>query len=178
MNKTFRDLLLLAGGFGAIWAAFVFIPWEIEGPSVDVSVEKEIELGELIVEEWLFESGDMDVVSNPVLDSAMDIINDRLLAELDSSEFNHHIWVVDETDINAFTLPGGYIIVNQGLIEFAEHPEEVAGVIAHELGHVELRHVINRMVKELGINILFGVLTGGDVVLLNEIRQNGSFNSL
>lgn len=171
MNKTIRDLLLLAGGFGAIWAAFVLIPWELEEPGLDVSVEKEIALGELIVEEWLFESGEMDVVSNPTLDSAMDIINQRLLVELDSSEFNHHIWVVNQSEINAFTLPGGYIIVNQGLIEFSEYPEEVAGVIAHELGHVELRHVIDRMVKELGINILFGVLTGGDAVLLNEISR-------
>jgi beta-barrel assembly-enhancing protease len=171
MNKTIRDLLILAGGFGAIWVAFVFIPWDIEEPGLDVSVEKEIELGELIVEEWLFKSGEMDVVSNPTLDSAMEIINDRLLAQLDPSEFNHHIWVVNESAINAFTLPGGYIIVNQGLIEFAEHPEEVAGVIAHELGHAELRHVIDRMVKELGMNILFGVMTGGDAVLLNEISR-------
>lgn len=171
MSKTIRDLLLLAGGFGAIWAAFIFIPWELDEPGLDVSVEKEIELGKLIVEEWLFDSGEMDVVSNPTLDSAMEVINNRLLAQLDSSEFNHHIWVVSESEINAFTLPGGYIIVNQGLIEFSEHPEEVAGVIAHELGHVELRHVIDRMIKELGISILSAVLTGGDAVLINEISR-------
>lgn len=171
MNKTFRDLLILAGGFGAIWLAFIFVPWEMEEPGIEISVEKEMELGEIMIEDWIFESGEMDVVSNPTLDSAMEIITNRLLAQLDSSEFNHHIWVVDQDEINAFTLPGGYIIVNQGLIKFSEHPEEVAGVIAHELGHVEERHVVSRLIKELGVAILFTAIGGGDAVLLNEVGR-------
>lgn len=171
MNKTLRDLLILAGGFGAIWLAFVLVPWEIDEPGLDISVEKEMELGETMIEDWIFESGEMDVVSNPTLDSAMEIITNRLLVQLDSSEFNHHIWVVDQDEINAFTLPGGYIIVNQGLIKFSEHPEEVAGVIAHELGHVEERHVVSRLIKELGVAILFTALGGGDAVLLNEVGR-------
>ena len=171
MNKTLRELLILAGGFGAIWLAFVLIPWVMEAPGLEISVEKEMELGEVMIEEWIFDSGEMDVVSNPTLDSAMEVISDRLLEQLDSSEFNHHIWVVDVDEINAFTLPGGYIIVNQGLIKFSEHPEEVAGVIAHELGHVEHRHVVSRLIKELGVAILFTALGGGDAVLLNEVGR-------
>ena len=171
MNKTLRDLLILAGGFGAIWLAFVLIPWEMEEPGLEISVEKEMELGEVMIEEWIFDSGEMDVMSNPTLDSAMEVISDRLLEQLDSSEFNHHIWVVDVDEINAFTLPGGYIIVNQGLIKFSEHPEEVAGVIAHELGHVEHRHVVSRLIKELGVAILFTAVGGGDAVLLNEVGR-------
>ena len=171
MNKTLRDLLILAGGFGAIWLAFVVVPWEMKEPGIEISIEKEMKLGDLMVEDWVFESGEMDVVSNPTLDSAMDIISDRLLKQLDSSEFNHHIWVVDQDEINAFTLPGGYIIVNQGLIKFSEHPEEVAGVIAHELGHVEHRHVVSRLIKELSVAILFSALSGSDAVLLNEVGR-------
>ncbi|MFT4526298.1 MAG: putative Zn-dependent protease [Bacteroidia bacterium] len=171
MNKTFRDLLILTGGFGAIWLAFVLVPWEMDEPGLEISVEKEMELGETMIEDWIFESGEMDVVSNPTLDSAMHIISDRLLEQLDSSEFNHHIWVVDQDEINAFTLPGGYIIVNQGLIKFSEHPEEVAGVIAHELGHVEERHVVSRLIKELGVAILFTALGGSDAILLNEVGR-------
>jgi predicted Zn-dependent protease len=171
MNKTIRDLLILIGGFGAIWLVFVLIPWEFDEPGLQISVEKEIELGEVMIEDWIFESGEMDVISNPTLDSAMHVITSRLLEHLDSSEFNHHIWVVNNDEINAFTLPGGYIIVNQGLIKFSKHPDEVAGVIAHELGHVEERHVVDRLVKELGVAILFTVLGGGDAVLLNEVGR-------
>ena len=158
MNKTLRDLLILAGGFGAIWLAFVLVPWEMEEPGLDISIEKEMELGDLMIEDWIFESGEMDVVSNPTLDSAMEIISNRLLEQLDSSEFNHHIWVVDVDEINAFTLPGGYVIVNQGLIKFSEHPEEVAGVIAHELGHVALGHSRRRMIDFLGQNAMRAAL--------------------
>lgn len=170
--KLFRDLLLLVLPFAGIWALIYFAPWKIEDPDLGISVEKEEELGRLMVEEWMFEEGQVQMLSNPTLDSAMDVVNERLLAALPYSEYDHHVWVVKESDINAYTLPGGYILVNSGLIEFSDSPEEVASVIAHELGHVEHRHVVNRLIKEFGLTIVFSVLSGGDPVLLSEISRS------
>jgi hypothetical protein len=62
--------------------------------------------------------------------------------------------------VNAFALPGGVIVVNTGLIAATSRPEELAGVLAHEVQHVELRHSIRGMVKDLGLRGLFAFATG------------------
>lgn len=57
------------------------------------------------------------------------------------SQFEYKFKVVDSKDINAFSLPGGYIYVYQGLVDFCQSDDELAGVIAHEISHAAQRHV-------------------------------------
>ena len=67
----------------------------------------------------------------------------RQLASLAPSNNSAYVWtfkVIDSSDINAFALPGGYVYVNRGAIEAAENEAQLAGVIAHESGHVVMRH--------------------------------------
>ncbi len=170
--KIVRDLLILIVVFGAIWAIIAIAPWKVDSPGMGISIEKEQILGKMIVEDWMFGEGQQELMTNPTLDSAMYIVNERLLSALTNTEYDHHIWVVKEDLVNAYTLPGGYILVNSGLIEFSGSPEEVAAVIAHELGHVEHRHVVSRMIKEFGLTIVFSVLSGGDPVLLSELSRS------
>ena len=70
--------------------------------------------------------------------------------------------VVNSQDINAFALPGGFIYVNRGVLEAAEDEAQVAGVIAHEIGHVVMRHGTHRasqaMLAQMPLAILGGVL--------------------
>jgi hypothetical protein len=68
--------------------------------------------------------------------------------------------VVRNPTINAFALPGGYITVFSGLIEKATSPEQVAGVLAHEIAHVTKRHGINRIVKAAGAATVLAVTVG------------------
>lgn len=87
---------------------------------------------------------------------------------LDQNSNNHDyemkFYVVRDKDINAFALPGGYIVVNTGLIEKSDSPEEVAGVLSHELQHIYRKHSIQRIVQRLGmtviINLTFGNIGG------------------
>lgn len=76
------------------------------------------------------------------------------------SRYRYEFHVVEDEAINAFALPGGVIVVHSGLIKAAKRPEELAGVLAHEVQHVELRHSLHAMVKELGLRGLWGALTG------------------
>ena len=62
---------------------------------------------------------------------------------------------------NAFALPDGSIIVTDGLIDLAEHPDELAGVIAHEIAHIERDHVMRNVVSRIGAGIFFDVAFGG-----------------
>jgi len=61
---------------------------------------------------------------------------------------------------NAFALPGGHIYVFQGLLDKAESPDELAGVIAHEMGHVAHRDSMRSMLQGAGLSLLFGMLLG------------------
>lgn len=60
------------------------------------------------------------------------------------------VYISQKTDINAFALPGGIIVLNQGLIKSAESTEEIIGVLAHELAHIERRHLVKSMAGRLG----------------------------
>src|SRR6185369_17026110 len=60
--------------------------------------------------------------------------------EFQHAQFQYIFKVVDTRDLNAFALPGGFTYVNRGLIEAAKNEGEMAGVIAHEISHVALRH--------------------------------------
>ena len=70
------------------------------------------------------------------------------------------IMVVRNHDANAVTLPGGIVYVFDGLIEKAENPDEVAGVIAHELGHVAHRDGTRTVLQHGAMSLLFGLLLG------------------
>ena len=61
----------------------------------------------------------------------------------------------------SFALPGGWVVLFRGLIEEAEAPEEVAGVLAHEIGHVVHRHGTERIFKALGVQLLVQIVMGG-----------------
>jgi len=76
--------------------------------------------------------------------------------------FEFHFSVVNNSAINAFATPGGYIYINKGLINAVENEGELAGVIAHEIGHANARHVASIIEKSKKLNIatLAAILAG------------------
>lgn len=171
-----RDLLIMVAIFGGIWALVAIAPWKVNVPDLGFTVEREQQLGRIMVEEWMFDTGGVELLDNDTVDAALRTVNDRLLEALGPSEYDHHIWVVKNDEINAITLPGGYILVYSGLIRFSDSAEEVAAVIAHELGHVEQRHVLSRLIKEFGLQLLFTVVSGGDAVVVGELSRTALSN--
>jgi predicted Zn-dependent protease len=71
--------------------------------------------------------------------------------------------------VNAFAVPGAIVVVPRGMIDFNKAPDEFAGILAHELGHVALRHPIETLIKVAGVSALFSLLigdvAGGTVIL-------------
>jgi predicted Zn-dependent protease len=78
-------------------------------------------------------------------------------AEFQHSEFQYYFKVVDARDINAFALPGGPMYVNRGMIEAARSEGEMAGVMAHEISHVALRHGTAQATKGQKYGVLAGI---------------------
>ena len=96
------------------------------------SPRQEMELGDVIAEHV---QQDYRVLEDAEVTGFLRRIGERLVAQLPPSEMRYQFFVVDLPDANAFTMPGGRIYVTRKLIAFAASEDEVAGVLAHELGH-------------------------------------------
>lgn len=94
--------------------------------------------------------------------ATLQALNKRL-AEGDPQAPPFELKVYDIDIVNAFALPGDRIVVTRKLIDTAETPEEVAGVLAHEMGHVYYRHAEAQLVRALGIDLLANLASGGTI---------------
>jgi beta-barrel assembly-enhancing protease len=98
-------------------------------------------------------------------DDAARILNDmahRIMAASGVAR-RDDIWItiVDAPFPNAFALPDDSIIITDELIQLAEHPDELTGVIAHEIAHIERNHVMTNIIRQMGAGIFFDVVFGG-----------------
>ena len=72
----------------------------------------------------------------------------------------YRLHVAADDAVNAFALPGGDIVVNRGLLAATRNPTELAGVLAHEVQHVELRHGLEAMIRAAGMSVLWSLVVG------------------
>ena len=86
------------------------------------------------------------------VDDYLTQLGKRLVKAAGSAAANYpwEFHCVNDKAINAFALPGGYVFLNRGAIEMADNESQIAGVMAHELSHVILRHGTNQASKEIG----------------------------
>jgi Zn-dependent protease with chaperone function len=92
---------------------------------------------------------------------AVQAILDRLKAAIpDNPGYPFKLYVIKNKEMNAMALPGGTVVVLTGLLEQADSPEEVAGVLGHEMTHVLKRHVIRQVVHNLGWRLWVGLFLG------------------
>ena len=91
---------------------------------------------------------------------ALKDLTQRLLGKT-GVPFDVTVDVIDMKIENAFALPGGHVVFTHMIIARMETPEELAGVLAHELGHVVERHAMIGVIQETGMNVLLQLLTGG-----------------
>lgn len=116
-----------------------------------------------------------DIVKNSAIQEYVNRIGQRLASSPAADGYPYSFTVINEPGINAFALPGGPVFVYADLIEAADNEAQVAGVIAHEIAHVALRHGTNQASKSQLIQ-LPAVLAGaviGDGSLLGQLGQLG-----
>lgn len=83
-----------------------------------------------------------------------------LTKPLQSSPYAIRVIVVNDSNINAFAAPGGYIVLLRGLIDKTQTPEELAGVLAHELQHIFKRHTTRALIQHVSTGLLLAAITG------------------
>ena len=107
------------------------------------SVEREVALGRQLAAEF---DRTAKLVDDPITLEFVNRVGQNLVLNSDA-KVPFTIKVVDSNEVNAFALPGGFLYVNRGLIEAADNEAELAGVLAHEIGHVAARHGMEQASK-------------------------------
>lgn len=74
-----------------------------------------------------------------------------------------------QLDANAFALPGGTIVITDQLVDLAESDDEIAGVLAHEIAHVQNRHSLQQIYRVLGIGIMIGIIGGDSSQIIDDV---------
>src|SRR6266487_3936582 len=138
------------------------------------SPEQDVEVGQQSAVEA---EQQLPILNDSQINSYINQIGQRLAANAGGPQFQYRFRVVNQADINAFALPGGFIYINRGVIDNSRNEGEVAGVIAHEISHVSLRHGTHQASKaylaQAGIGILGGILGGkmgqGTAQIINAV---------
>jgi Zn-dependent protease with chaperone function len=121
----------------------------------------------------------LPILDDRSIEAHVDGIGQRLAAVAPGAKFPYQFKVVNASDINAFALPGGYLYLNRGLIEAAQNEGQLAGVMAHEMAHVALRHGTSQASKaylgQAGLSLLGGVIGKEDGSTDQTIAAIGGF---
>ena len=84
--------------------------------------------------------------------------------------------IKDDSTLNAFCTPGGYIFVYTGIIKYLDAEDDFAGVLGHEMGHAALRHSTDAMTKQAGTSLVLQAIGGDKSAIVNIVRQLGSLS--
>ncbi len=141
---------------GLVWALFQVPTWAAEQTRhLPMSVDRQ--LGDAAYESMELPG---EKVEAPAMQAFLDQTIARLARESGCDECAFRIDIVRSDQLNAFALPGGQMVILTGLLDASESPEEVIGVLAHEMAHVTRRHGVRQLVRQAGIGIGAAILLG------------------
>ncbi|HEY4216275.1 MAG TPA: M48 family metallopeptidase [Gemmatimonadaceae bacterium] len=151
-------------------AGLAIVAVTLGGAGCSISQQQEVDLG---AQQSQQVNQQLPIVQDPVVNRYLNILGDSLAHVTSRADLDWHFFMVNTNDFNAFALPGGYIYVNRGVAERSDMMDQFASVMAHEIGHVVLRHSVKQMEQMQGANVgvtVACVLTG---VCNNGLGQAG-----
>jgi beta-barrel assembly-enhancing protease len=161
--------VLFVLGISSLWIFRENITNWVAG-KIPVSIERTI--GDSVYEQVRATSRASE---DPALAAQLEAVTKRLVPAIKDTRYEFRFHIIENDTINAFAMPGGHIVVHSALLKKAKRPEEVAGVLAHEIAHITKRHSLRNMVSSLGttavLQAVFGDMSGivsGAATLLEQ----------
>lgn len=143
--------------------------WLPQAEAALISTKEEIEIGRRVAMDLETKYG---VANDPDLQARVARIGAKIAAASDRRDIEYTFKVLNNKEVNALALPGGFVYLFKGLVDYMPSDEELAGIIGHEVGHISKRHTVRQLEKSLGMSILFGVLFGDRGILLQNLAYN------
>lgn len=157
-NRTVHKLIVAAivvfvlSIFSIFAIYFWGLDWAAKKVANQIPIEKEAELGKQFFEQYL-STAQVDEPQTQLVDSFFKSLHF-------TTPYPIKLVVVKSDVVNAFAIPGGYIVVNSAILNTIDQPAELAGLLAHELTHINKKHGTQSMVRELGASILIAMVFG------------------
>lgn len=156
--KTLVQGLVLIACFLGLFFALSQIDYLKAFHIKDAAHTTEQKLGDLF---WEAIKKNETVVKNDSVNKIVDKLVTRLAEKNHIDRKSIKVHIIEKDEINAFAMPNRYLIIYSGLIDAADNESELAGVISHEMAHIQKKHVMKKLVKEVGLSVLISITTGG-----------------
>ena len=115
------------------------------------STDKEIQIGRSIIKQV---EEEYKLVDDPLIQKRVQDIGQKIASVCDRKEIDYSFKVLNDEEVNAFSLPGGFVYVNKGLIDKVDNDDELACILGHEVAHIVARHSIKKLQAIMGYSIL------------------------
>lgn len=125
--------------------------WNLFSPQQDVEIGRQVSADA---------ERQLPMLNDARVDRYLNNLGRRLAAKAPGEQYPYGFKAVNDSAINAFALPGGLLYINRGTIEAADNEGQLAGVLAHEIGHVALRHGTNQASKAYAAQVPLAILGG------------------
>lgn len=137
-----------------IFAILSLLAGATPAPAPAMSTQAEIAAGQAEDQQIVASSV---IETDPLLNAYVQGIAGNLWNQVQRKDVPYSIKVIKDSQINSFATMGGFVYVNEGLVDFVQSDDELASVVGHETGHIERRHVITTNSKAEILNLLFGI---------------------
>jgi predicted Zn-dependent protease len=169
LNRALRLTLYFAAGCVlAVWLGSLAMSAMASAIAARLPMEWEQKMGAREIGE-LQQEGSLLDDSNQVAQLAA--LAAPLIQALPEGSRDLKFYISNDPDPNAFALPGGHVVVNAGLLRMADQPDELLGVLAHELAHQTKRHAMRRTVAAAGPLVIFGLFLHSSSGVGNLLTQ-------
>ncbi|VEN74839.1 conserved exported hypothetical protein [Candidatus Desulfarcum epimagneticum] len=149
----------MAGALAGIFVCAALTVLAAPGLSMAITAGEE----EKIAEKFLkIVKAHFEIIDDPFIADYISGTGNKILSTFPKKAFDYHFYVIKENSYNAFAMPAGHIFINSGLIAAMENENELAGILSHEIAHVQLRHISQSIERGSKVSLLTaaGLLAG------------------
>ncbi|MCZ8023138.1 MAG: M48 family metallopeptidase [Cyclobacteriaceae bacterium] len=157
IKKIILQATLAICVFFGLWFLLSKIDWLTTLNVKETTKKTEEKLGDIF---WdVFKNKDVEVQDSTVK-AIVDSLTIRICESNNIKREKLKVHILESNEVNAFALPDGHLVVFTGLIRKADNHQELCGVLAHEIAHIELNHIMKKLIKEAGVSVLISITTG------------------
>jgi predicted Zn-dependent protease len=175
-SKSRRGTIALLTVVGVLVACVVVLVmsknWLVKVASNSVPVDWEIKAGDALFEQFIKTKRE---IKDEEIGTQLGKITSPLVAGIADDRYPLKFHIIEDSSLNAFAMPGGNVVLHTGLLLAADTPEEVAGVLAHEIAHVTRRHSIRNIVSSVGLSLVIQTVVGDASGLIGVLTANSEF---
>ena len=144
----------------------------VRAAASSVPVDWEVKAGDKLFEQLMTSK---KLVTDKVLEAQLKLITDPLVAGIKDNRYPLKFHIIEDATLNAFAMPGGHVVLHSGLLMAADSPEEIAGVLGHEIAHVTQRHSIRSIISSAGLFLLVQTMLGDVTGIVAVLANNSAF---